>query len=322
MAVAHSPLRRYRRRYTQSSTALPHLMAQQILNALILGSIYTLFSLGLSLAWGVANILNLAHGALFVIGALISYDIAKSAQLSLPIMLPIAAIAGGFGAVLLDIVAFSPITRRNLQVAKRERAIILASLGAAAIVENVANVQTDFTVQIIPSGVYGVDSYEVAGLRITNIAIVVVVLTVIVATALMTWLRKSAHGRAVRAVAFNRDLAPLFGINATRLSRLMLFVGGGLAGAAGLLLTIELAGFDSYTGDNLMLKAFAVVIIGGVGSLSGTVIAAYILALAETFIIAYLPSSIPSDVVSFAMIILVLVFRPQGLRGIKQAERA
>src|ERR1700744_3790338 len=122
-------------------------MAQQILNALVLGSIYTLFSLGLSLAWGVANILTLAHGALFVLGALVSYDIAKSVELSLPIMLPIAALAGGAGAIVLDMVAFTPISKRNSQAARRERAIMLASLGAAAVVENVANVQTDFTFQ-------------------------------------------------------------------------------------------------------------------------------------------------------------------------------
>src|SRR3954468_9977119 len=101
-------------------------MAQQILNAIVLGSIYTLFSLGLSLAWGVANILNLAHGALFVSGALVSYEIAQSVALPLFVMLPIAALTGGIGAFLLDLLAFSPITRRTRNEAKRERAIMLA----------------------------------------------------------------------------------------------------------------------------------------------------------------------------------------------------
>jgi branched-chain amino acid transport system permease protein len=297
-------------------------MAQQILNAVVLGSIYTLFSLGLSLAWGVANILNLAHGALFVLGALISYDIARSVALPLPVMLPIAAIAGGADAIVLDMFAFAPITRRTRNFHKRERAIMLASLGAAAIVTNVANVQTKFAVQLIPTGVFSVTTYSFIGLRITNIAIVTLVLTAIAATILVTWLRRSAHGRAVRAVAFNREIAPLFGINAKLLSRLMLLVGGGLAGAAGLLLAIQLSGFDSYSGNNLMLKAFAVVIIGGVGSIGGTVIAAYALALAETLIIAYLPSAIPTDAVAFTLIILVLVIRPQGISGVAQVERA
>src|SRR5829696_8490066 len=98
-------------------------MAQQTLNAITLGSIYVLFSLGLSLAWGVANILNLAHSALFVMGALISYEIAQDVALPLVLMLPIAALAGGIGALLLDVLAFTPITKRVKNVAKRELAI-------------------------------------------------------------------------------------------------------------------------------------------------------------------------------------------------------
>jgi branched-chain amino acid transport system permease protein len=297
-------------------------MAQQLLNAIVLGSVYTLFSLGLSLAWGVANILNLAHGALFVAGALVSYEIAQSVGIPLWGMLPIAALAGGAGAVLLDIFAFSPITRRTRNEAKRERAIMLASLGAAAIIVNIGNVRTHYTVQRIPEAVYSVKTYRFLGLHITNIAIIILVLTAIVAAGLVTWLRRSTHGRAVRAVAFNRELAPLFGINATQLSRLMLFIGGALAGAAGLLLATELSGWDPYFGNQFMLKAFAVVIIGGVGSIGGTVIAAYALAIIETFIVGYLPSGIPFDAVAFALIILVLVIRPQGIAGVAQVERA
>ncbi|MES1246593.1 MAG: branched-chain amino acid ABC transporter permease [Actinomycetota bacterium] len=297
-------------------------MIQQFLNAIVLGSVYTLFSLGLSLAWGVANILNLAHGALFVAGALVSYEVARDAALPLAVMLPIAALAGGLGAVVLDVLAFTPITKRIKNEAKRERAIMLASLGAAAIIVNIANVRTHYTVQRISEKVYGIKTYFFWGLHITNIAIVILVLTLVVAAGLVGWLRRSTHGRAVRAVAFNRELAPLFGINATRLSRLMLFVGGCMAGAAGLLLATELSGFDPYFGNPFMLKAFAVVIIGGIGSVGGTVIAAYALALVETYIVGYLPSGIPFDAVAFALIILVLVIRPQGIAGVVQAERA
>jgi branched-chain amino acid transport system permease protein len=295
---------------------------QQLLNAIVLGSVYTLFSLGLSLAWGVANILNLAHGALFVAGALVSYEIGQVAAIPLFLMLPIAALAGGAGAVLLDIFAFSPITRRIHNEAKRERGIMLASLGAAAIIVNIANVRTHYTVQRINEKVYGIKTFYFWGLHITNIAIVILVLTVVAAVGLVAWLRRSTHGRAVRAVAFSRELAPLFGINATLLSRLMLFFGGCLAGAAGLLLATELSGFDPYFGNSFMLKAFAVVIIGGIGSVGGTVIAAYALAIVETYIVGYLPSGIPFDAVAFGLIILVLVIRPQGIAGVVQAERA
>jgi branched-chain amino acid transport system permease protein len=297
-------------------------VAQQALNAITLGSIYVLFSLGLSLAWGVANILNLAHSALFVIGALVSYEIAKVVALPLVIMLPLAALAGGLGAVALDVLAFTPITKRARNAAKRELAIVLASLGAAAIVVNVGNVRTNYMIQAIPTKVYGIKSYEFLGLRTTNVALIVLCMTAVAAGAVVIWLRRSAHGRAVRAVAFDRDLAPLFGVNSTRLSRFILFLGGALAGAAGLLLAIQLSGFDPYFANSLMLKAFAIVIIGGIGSIGGTVIAAYALAAVETAIIAYAPGGVPFDAVAFAIIILVLILRPQGIAGVVQSERA
>ena len=297
-------------------------MAQQALNAITLGSIYVLFSLGLSLAWGVANILNLAHSALFVIGALISFEIAKEHPLPLVLMLPLAALAGGIGAVLLDVLAFTPITKRTKNMAKRELAIVLASLGAAAIVVNIGNVRTNFMVQRIPDGVYTIKSYEFWGLRTTNISVIVLVMTAIVALVTVFALRRSAHGRAVRAVAFDRDLAPLFGVNSTRMARLILFAGGALAGAAGLLLAIQLSGWDPYFANSLMLKAFAIVIIGGIGSIGGTIVAAYGLAAVETAIIAYAPGGVPFDAVAFAIIILVLILRPQGIAGILHSERA
>jgi branched-chain amino acid transport system permease protein len=297
-------------------------VAQQVFNAIVLGSIYVLFSLGLSLAWGVANILNLAHGALFVLGALVAFELGQEAEIPLVIMLPISALVGGLGAIVLDVVAFTPITKRASNPAKRELAIVLASLGGAAIVTNVANVRTDFMVQSVPASVYEVKGVEFFGIYTTNIAILVLVLTAIAAATIMIWLRRSAHGRAVRTVAFDRDLAPLFGVNSVRLARLMLFVGGALAGAAGLLLALQLSSFDSYFGSQLMLKAFAVVIIGGIGSIGGTVIAAYALAGLETAIIAYAPSYVPFDAVAFAIIILVLIVRPQGIAGVLQTERA
>jgi branched-chain amino acid transport system permease protein len=295
---------------------------QQLLNAIVLGSIYALFSLGLSLAWGVANILNLAHGALFVAGALTAFELGKRAALPLALMLPLCALAGGLGAVVLDVVAFTPITKRMPNPAKRELAIILASLGGAAIIVNIANVMTDFMVQRIPEGVYAIRTYNFLGLHTTNIAIIVLVFTLVVTGAIVLWIRRSAHGRAIRAVAFDRSIAPLFGANPTRLSRLMLLVGGALAGAAGLLLAIQLSAFDPYFGDSLLLKAFAAVIIGGVGSIGGTVIAAYLLAGAETLIIAYAPSQVPFDAVTFVIIILVLIVMPNGIFRNLQSNRA
>lgn len=297
-------------------------MGQQIVNAISLGAVYTLFALGLSLVWGVANILNMAHGALFVLGALSGYVIGDHLGLPLAGMLPVAIVIGGLAALTIDLIAFTPILRRRSTESARELAVLLASLGAAAIITNVAGVVTDHQSKGVPDSVLKVSVHKLGSLSITNIALITFVATVVAAGATVAFIRWSPHGRALRAVAFDRELAPLFGVNSTLLSRVTMFAAGGLAAMAGLLLAIRLSAFDAYSGDGLMLKAFAIVILGGIGSVGGTVFAAFGLALLETLLSAYGPSSIPPESVAFVIIVVVLLIRPQGLFGVTASERA
>jgi branched-chain amino acid transport system permease protein len=296
-------------------------MIQQLLNALVLGSVYALFSLGLTLVWGVANILNLAHGALFLSGALIAFVLTEQITLPLPLMLVIVAVAGAALAALMDAIAFRPIARRAPTPARREMAVLLASLGLAAAATNVADVVTGFQIKRIPAGVIKVETYDLFGLSVTNVQIVIIVIGLAATIAIATWVRRSASGRALRAVAFDPALASLLGVNANRLSRVTLMLSGAIAGVAGLLLAINLSGFDSSFGESLLLKAFVAVIVGGIGSVGGTAVAAYGLALLETLLVAYGPGD-ARDAVAFGVILLVLVLRPQGLFGVSSSERA
>ena len=296
-------------------------MTQQLLNAAVLGSIYSLFALGLTLVWGTANILNLAHGALFVFGALVAYVIGGAVDLPLIVMLPVVAICTGLVAGLMDAVAFRPISHRVTNPGKRELAVLLASLGAAAILTNVVDEVTGYQIKRIPAEVLTVRSYSIGSMLITNLQFIIVVLGLGLTILMAIWVQKSAHGRALRAVAFDRSLAPLFGINGDGLSRMTLVVAGAFAGIAGLLLSINVTGFESRSGDALLLKAFVTVIVGGIGSIRGTAVAAYALATMEVFLVAYGPSQ-ARDAVTFGAILVILILRPQGLFGTKSTERA
>jgi branched-chain amino acid transport system permease protein len=293
---------------------------QVIVNILALGSIYALFSLGLSLAWGVADILNLAHGALFVCGALIAYSIGERVELPLVVLAPIVVIATGLVTVILDLVALSPIARRAKSAASRETAVLLATLGAAAILTNVTAEATNHQIRSISDGVYEVKAHEFGGVTVTNIQIVIILAGIVCTGALVWWVRRSSQGRALRAVAYDRSVTPLFGVNGALLSRLTLFVAGGLAGLAGFLLTIQLSGFDAFSGGALLLKAFAIIIVGGIGSVVGTAAAAFGLAAVEAGIFE-VASGVPQDAAAFIVILLVLLIRPQGLFGATTTER-
>jgi branched-chain amino acid transport system permease protein len=293
---------------------------QTTLSIIVVGSIYTLFSLGLSLAWGVANILNLAHGAIFVAGALVAFEVGKYHVFPFAVMLPLAMLAGGLIAVVLDLVAFSPITRRAKSEHARTNATLLASIGAAAVITNIVNQQTGYSVQVIPAGVLTVSPHDLAGFVVTNTQVIIIVSALIATTALALVVRYSPHGRALRAVAYERDITPLFGVNAVGLSRATLFISGALAAGTGLLFAIHLSGFSTYSGDALLLKAFAVVILGGIGSVGGTALAAYGLAAVEIGVLEVAPSE-AQDAVAFAVILLVLLLRPNGLFGVTRQAR-
>jgi len=295
-------------------------MTQQLINAIVLGSLYSLFSLGLTLVWGVANVLNLAHGALFLSGALAAFVVAEAVAVPFVVMLPLVALVGAGLAALMDVVAFRPIARRAATESRREMAVLLASLGLAAVVTNVAEVVTEHQIKRIP-GLLDVESYKVAGLTVTNVQLMIVALGIGLTVAVSLWVKRSSSGRALRAVAYDPRIAPLFGINSSRLSRGTIMLSGAVAGIAGLLLAIHLSGFDANFGESLLLKAFVAVIVGGIGSVIGTAVAAYGLALIETMLVAYGPAD-ARDAVAFGLIMLVLILRPQGLLGVKTSERA
>jgi branched-chain amino acid transport system permease protein len=287
-------------------------VSQQLVSAVVLGSIYTLFALGLTLSWGVLNVLNLAHGAVFMTGALIAYRVTRDRAVPIYAVLPAAMLVTGAVSVALQQLVYAPIRRRIPDAHGAELGMLIASVGVAAIPVAVAVELTGNQSVALANPILTVRSYDVLGVRVTNIELLIVAGALTMSAALAWFVRASRHGRALRALAFDPEACGLFGISATRAAVITMFVSGALAGAAGVMLSVQLNAVEAHMGDPLLMKAFAVIILGGVGSMGGTIAAAFLLALVETGVVVYVGAG-SKDLVAFALIMVLLLLRPEGL---------
>jgi len=297
---------------------------EQLINAIVLGAVYCLFALGLSLTWGTLNVLNLAHGAVFMFSAFTCYLITQRADIHLPIavVLVVAVVAGALMELCLDVLVFRQIKRRSRTQGEAEMSMLIGSIGASAILVTIAEqltADTPFTVTAAPvkASVYHLGS----GVYVTNVEIVITVVALVLTVGFALWIQRSQMGRAMRAIAYDAPTSGLMGISEGRMSALAMAISGATAGAAGVFLTVYLDSLTADSGSDLLLKAFAVVVLGGVGSIWGTLIGAFILAGGETLVTAT-TSGIWTSAVSFGLIIAVLLIRPSGLFGKVKGVRA
>jgi branched-chain amino acid transport system permease protein len=300
---------------------------EQLVDAIVLGAVYCLFALGLSLTWGTLNVLNLAHGAVFMFSAFTCYLITQRADVHLPIaaVLVVAVAAGALVELCLDLVVFRPIKRRSRTTrgqGEAELSMLIGSIGASAILVTIAEqltADTSFTVTAAPvkASVYHLG----LGVYVTNIEIIITVVALALTIGFALWIQRSQLGRAMRALACDAPTSGLMGISEGRMSALAMLISGASAGAAGVFLTVYLDSVTADSGSDLLLAAFAVVVLGGVGSMWGTLIAAFILAGGETLVTAT-TSGRWTSAVSFGLIIAVLLVRPSGLFGKVKGLRA
>lgn len=285
------------------------MLAQQLMNGLVSGAIYALFALGFTLIFGVQKLLNLAHGAVFMAGAFIAYFLVIS---GLPFWLAalVAMVASGLISVLIDIVAFRPLRARG----QAEFAAIVTSIGVDLILINIAQRVSDTRVLSFPFGTFPVEFYRILGVRISLLQILILVVVGLVLFGLVYYLQKTSFGRQVRAVSTNERASALLGVSARSVYFQTFFISGALAGLAGVLIGLSFNSIQFLMGEPYMLRAFVVVVIGGLGSVPGAVIASLLLGVTQTLTVVYLPNGL-SDTIIFALLFVVLLFWPNGLFG-------
>ncbi len=291
------------------------LFLQQMLNGLVLGSVYALFSLGFTLVFGVQRILNLAHGAVFMVGAFVGLVAVTQLHIAFLPALVVAALAGGVVSVLVDLVAFRPLRNRR----GSEFSALISSIGIALVISNVAQILSQSRVWRYPFGTFPIKVFVVSGLRITLLQLTILGSVAVIVLVLALLLFRTSLGRQLRAVAISPHTALLLGCNVSTVYLTTFFISGVLAGIAGVLIGLAFNSVSFLMGDPYMVRAFVVVVLGGLGSVWGAVLAGLLLGLVQTLTVAFVSSNL-SDAIVFGLLFLALLVRPGGLFGTARHE--
>jgi len=284
-------------------------IGQLIANALILGCIYTLIAIGLTMVYGILQILHIAHAAVYTIGAAVGLGVYNLTG-NFWVALPVAMLASGIVGVLIYI----GIYRRMLDAPRIVP--LITSIGLFIMAQDL--LQKDWLLgpymHAFPAR-SGMPEVQTPLFRLTSTEVLILVLTVAFLAAVYLIFTKTRIGLGWRASAQDREMAAAVGVNINRVITLNFLLGSALAGAAGVLVGVYYNNVFATMGDVPSYKAFVIIVLGGLGSVTGTVVAGLLLALAETFLVATVGFVLPRDAIAFLVLILVLMFRPRGLFG-------
>ena len=282
------------------------MLLQQLVNGLTLGAVYTLLALSYGLVMGILGILNLAIAELFMIGGYAGFA-ALVAGLPLPVAVAAGMVVAAALAAVIDKVGYEPLRGGPALTP------MLSTLGFSIVIQNLAtNVWGSDPLQM-PDRYLG-GQVDLGPIRIGTIQLVILGATVLLVAAVATLVQKTALGRALRAVAENREVARLLGVSAKRLVLFAFVLSGGLAGAAGVLIALHYGTITPYIGVEIGLKAIAVMVVGGTTRIWGSLLAGPVVGIAEVLTVAYGGSQV-RDFVVYGLMILILLLRPQGLLG-------
>jgi branched-chain amino acid transport system permease protein len=278
------------------------LFLQQLVNGIALGSVYSLAALGLTLVFGVLRIPNLAHGALYMVGAYITYFALTSYGLPYIAAIAVAAVVLGLG-ILMERLVFHP--SRNAPHTHH----LIAAVGALFFLQSGAQVLWGSQFRQTPRPFAGI--VNVFGVEIDGQRLVIIAASVIVMAGLFLFLKKTVPGQTIEAIEQDRIGASLVGTDANRVSMMTFGISAALAAiAAGLVAPINL--LSPTMGEALNLKVFAIIILGGIGSIPGAIVGGFALALAEVFSNTYISNAF-GEAIGFLFLLIVLAVRPTGL---------
>ncbi len=306
------------------------ILAQQLINGLVLGSIYALVALGYTMVYGILELINFAHGEVAMFGALVCLAVIDAlvvAGTGLP----------GLGIVFLGLLAaiavcmllgfsIERVAYRPLRRAPRLAALITA-IGVSIVLQNTAMLiwgkQYISFPPLLPT-----TRYEIAGAVFSNLQVFIIILSCALMAGLLVLVKFTSLGRAMRATAQAPDIAGLMGINVNKIISITFVIGAGLAAVAGVMVAAYYGLAHYFMGFSLGLKAFTAAVLGGIGNIAGAMLGGLLLGMIESLGAGYIGpltggflGSHYQDVFAFFVLILVLVFRPSGLLGERVAER-
>ena len=287
-----------------------------IKNAIVLGSVYLLFATGFTLVFGSFKVMNLAHGAIMTLGAFVGIYADNVLGLPISITLVLGAIGAGMGNALLDVAILRPIAYRSAttHAGAEDLNPIVATLSFGTIVLGLL-VQTvkavDFTYKKTQALA---KPFDVFGLTVSSLDLAIVACAIAMTGLLYLTIARTRAGMAIRAVAEDRSMASALGVRPNLVSAATFFVSGAMAGVCGVLVGILYSNVNVTIGDHLLLFGFVIITVGGLGSLAGTAIAAYLVAFVQTIANTFVQDA-AVDLIVFGTLLLTLLIRPNGILG-------
>jgi branched-chain amino acid transport system permease protein len=294
------------------------LLLQQLVNGLFIGSVYGLFAVGYTLVFGVLDILNLAHAAVFTLGGLLALWLVEVGGLSIWLAFPASVLVCGILGLVLDQVAFAPLRQR----ADSNFSGLISSIAMAIIFESAALGLFGARTVRFPAHTVSVHIWRWEGLAITSLQVEIVGISILLMIALTQFLKRARAGKAIRAVAENDRAARLLGIHVDGIIAFTFFISSALGGAAGILFGLYFDSLSPDMGRSIELKGLAVIILGGMGSIPGAILGGLAFGLSEVLTVAVTGTSNLRDAVAFTVLFTVLVLRPSGLLGRKKMREA
>jgi branched-chain amino acid transport system permease protein len=301
-------------------------LPQQLVNGLTLGAVYALIALGYSMVYGILQLLNFAHGDVYMIGAFVGYGmlaaLAPKSGLLLPAwaiiaaMLLAAMLLSGLLGVAIEWFAYRPL-RNAPRIAP-----LISALGVSFFLQNAvlltlsASFRTVRTEVLLPPRL-GID---LGPARLSAVRILVIVTAVLLMAGLDRLVRRTRLGRAMRAVAIDREAAAMMGVDVDRVIVMTFFIGSALAGSAGVLVGLAFTQVWHLMGFTAGLKGFTAAVVGGIGNIPGAMLGGLLLGLAESFAVGFI-SPTYKDLIAFVVLVLVLLVRPTGLLGARIQQK-
>ena len=293
------------------------MLAQQFVNAITLGGVYALFALGFTLVFGVLNVVNLAHGAIFMLGAYIALQAVVLLHAPLLPAVLAAMVFSGMAGWIIDKLVFAPLRSRRAP----HLAPMVATIGLALVMTSA--VEGFFGAQNLrfPGEILPIEAIHFAGARMTWLESRIVFLAFFLMAVLFWGLKKTRLGTALRGLAESPKAAALLGVDVERLFRVTSMISAMLGGVSGALIALYSNAVFPHMGQPMLHKGIAVVILGGMGDIRGALLGGFFLGFAEVFSVAYIGSTM-RDAVAFGLLFVVLLLRPQGLFGHAAQRRA
>ena len=293
------------------------MFSQQLVNAISLGGVYALFALGFTLVFGVLNVVNLAHGAIFMLGSYAALQAVLLFRVPLLAALLFAMLVTAVGGWLLDKMIFAPLRARQAP----HLAPMIATIGLAIALNS--TVQGLFGAENLrfPADTLPANVLSFGAIQITQLEIQIIFLALVLMAVLLWGLKQTRVGWALRGLAESPKAAALLGVNVEGYFRATAVIASLLGGVAGVLIALYSNAVFPGMGQPMLHKGIAVVILGGMGDVRGALLGGFFLGFAEVFSVAYIGSTM-RDAVAFGLLFAILLLRPQGLFGQAAQRRA